>query len=144
MFKEPAEILNFPTKLEEVNRRAIFVILMGLMLVCCIDQPERNCQDYRTGEFWIVIENGGTKDSTLVIRTEDRQIEIYNQRTDTSVVRWLNDCEFVLQLNTPNNKEEEKALGFKILSTTDTSYTFEYGYANAKTRGLKGLAIKKH
>ena len=119
------------------------LFVLGILMFSCIDQPERNCQDYRTGEFWVIIDQNGSKDSTLIKRTEDRQIEEYNQHTDTSVVRWLNECEFVLQLGNPKNKEEEKALGFKILSTTDTSYTFEYGYANAKTRGLKGLAIKK-
>ena len=122
----------------------MILLVLGCLLTSCLDQPDRDCLDYRTGEFWVLIEQEGKTDSTLVHRTETRQVEIYQKRTDTSVVRWLNDCEFVLQLTNPKNKEEEKALSFKILSTTDSSYTFEYGYAQSKTRSLKGLALKKH
>jgi ankyrin repeat protein len=46
--------------------------------------------------------DGKTNTSTF-IRTEKLQIETYNGKTDTASVRWVNDCEFILQKLYPKN-----------------------------------------
>jgi hypothetical protein len=91
----------------------------------------------------VIIEQNGKKDSTLISRTEELQIEEYQQRRDTSYLRWLNDCEFVLRMANPKNKQEEKPLRFKIVSSDETSYAFEYSLVKDKGNPLKGVAIKK-
>lgn len=124
-------------------RKAMLLMIMGWGMLSCVDQPQRNCLEHHTGEYWIIIEQNGKADSTLIQRSADTQIEVYRQKRDTSYVRWLNDCEFVLQMANPKNMQEEKALRFKILTTTDTTYTFEYSLVNSKNRALQGMAIKK-
>lgn len=121
----------------------MLLVIMGWGMLSCIDQPQRNCKEHHTGEYWVIIEQNGQADSTLIQRSAETQIEVYQQKRDTSYVRWLNDCEFVLQMANPKNMQEEKALRFKILSTTDTTYTFEYSLVNSKNQALQGMAIKK-
>jgi hypothetical protein len=121
----------------------MLLVLLGWGVLSCVEQPERNCLEHHSGEYWVIIEQDGLADSTLIQRSADMQIEIYRQKRDTSFVRWLNDCEFVLQMANPKNMQEEKALQFKILSTTDSTYSFEYSLVNSKNRALEGMAIKK-
>ena len=124
-------------------RSASVLLVLLVCLSSCVEQPQRNCKDHHTGDYWVIIEQNGKKDSTLISRTEELQIEEYQQRRDTSYVRWLNDCEFVLRMANPKNKQEEKPLRFKIVSSDETSYAFEYSLVKDKGNPLKGVAIKK-
>jgi hypothetical protein len=61
-------------------------------------------------------------------------------------VRWINDCEFILKKINPRSMSEQDAIHMKILSTSDSSYTFEYKLAvkklNREVRVEKGVAKK--
>ncbi len=116
---------------------AILLVCYSLTLVSC-NNHERNCQDFRTGKFEFVQTINGTKHSSVFTRTEKRQIETYNGKTDTASVRWVNDCEFILQKLHPKNMEEEKSISMKILFTEKNTYTFEYSFVgnNKKERGV--------
>jgi hypothetical protein len=70
------------------------------------------------------------------------QIEYYNKQIDSSEVRWINDCEMVFRTINPKNRAERKDVHLKILTTTDSSYTFEYSYVGEKLK-QKGIAYKK-
>ena len=65
----------------------------------------------------------GKKQTTTFERTDKFQIETYNGKTDTASVRWVNDCEFVLEKMHPKNMREKKAITMRILTTNDKSYT---------------------
>ena len=67
---------------------------------------------------------------------------MYEGKIDSSQVRWINDCEVVFKTINPKNRAEKKDIHLKILSTTDSSYTFEYSYVG-ETIKQKGVAIKK-
>jgi hypothetical protein len=75
------------------------------------------------------------------LRTEQLQIEKYNGKTDSSEVRWINDCEVIFKTINPKNRIEKKDIHLKILTTTDSSYTYEYSYVG-ETKKQKGVAIK--
>jgi hypothetical protein len=75
------------------------------------------------------------------LRTEQLQIEKYNGKTDSSEVRWINDCEVIFKTINPKNRIEKKDVHLKILTTTDSSYTYEYSYVG-ETKKQKGVAIK--
>jgi hypothetical protein len=107
-----------------------------ISLISCNDH-ERNCSDFRTGKFEFTQDISGKKNTSTFIRTEKLQIETYNGKTDTATVRWVNDCEFILQKLHPKSMKEEKALSIKILFTEKNSYTFEYSFvgSNQKQRG---------
>lgn len=107
-----------------------------LALTSCYNQ-ERNCKDYKTGTFEFVQEINGKETKSVFERREDIQIETFNGKTDTASVRWVNDCEFVLQKIHPKSMVEKKAISMKILTTNEKGYTFEYGFVGdaKKQRG---------
>ncbi len=113
------------------------LLLFTILLFSCSDH-ERNCKDFRIGTFEFTQNIEGKKHTSTFIRTENLQIETYNGKTDTASVRWVNDCEFILQKRHPKNMNERKAISMKILFTEKNSYTFEYSFvgSNKKERGL--------
>ncbi|MDR6968381.1 hypothetical protein J2X31_002404 [Flavobacterium arsenatis] len=102
--------------------------LLALLLLCsCFETPERKCKDFKTGKFQFDYEVDGVKKTTTFIRTENQEIDFYEGKSDTSSIKWINDCEYVIQKINPKNMQEKKAISMKILSTTKDSYTFEFG-----------------
>jgi len=119
-----------------------FVVLFAL-LICLSScyQNTRNCKDFRTGNFKSeVVINHKTYTSTFK-RTDTLQIETYNGKVDSSKVRWINDCEVIFKTIHPKSRIEKKNIHLKILTTTDSSYTYEYSYLGEKKK-QKGIAIK--
>jgi hypothetical protein len=55
--------------------------------------------------------------------------------------RWINNCELVLRTLNPKSKSELKNIHIKILTTTDSSYTYEYSFVGENRKEI-GLAIK--
>lgn len=117
--------------------KKLTLLLLTLFIISC-NNHERNCKDFRTGKFEFVQDIDGKKHKSTFIRTEKLQIENYNGKTDTASVRWVNDCEFILQKLHPKSMKEEKAISMKILFTEKNSYTFEYSFvgSNKKERGI--------
>jgi hypothetical protein len=81
------------------------------------------------------------------VRTETLNIDYYEGIVDSSSVRWINDCEFILKKLNPKSNAEKDAIHMKILTTNGTSsYTFEYKLAikkpNKPQRVEKGVAYK--
>ena len=113
------------------------ILLSPLMLLMSCYNAERNCADFKTGKFKFEYEIDGEKKTTVFERNDSIEIETFEGKTDTSTIRWVNDCEYVLQKKHPKNKAEEKAIDMKILTTTKNSYTFEFGMVgvNSKQRG---------
>lgn len=104
-----------------------FLLLpVAIVLVSCYNQ-EKKCQDFRTGTFVFEQEIEGVKHTSTFIRKENIEIETYNGKTDTASIRWVNDCEYVLQKLNPKNRAEQKGVSMRILTTKDNEYTFEYG-----------------
>ena len=112
------------------------LFLLALTLVSCY-QVEHNCKDFKTGKFEFSQEINGKKVTSTFERTENLQIETFKGKTDTASIRWVNDCEFVLQKLHPKNMKEKKAISMKIISTKDKTYIFEYAFVgdNKKQRG---------
>lgn len=104
------------------------ILLFGLLtLSSCFETAERNCKDFKTGKFQFEYEVDGVKKTTTFIRTENQEIDFYEGKSDTSSIRWINDCEYVIQKINPKNMQEKKAIAMKILTTSKNSYTFEFG-----------------
>lgn len=122
-----------------MNTMRFLILILVISLASCY-QIERNCKDFRTGEFYseVTIENEAYK--SRFKRTESIQVESYNNHIDSSEVRWINDCEVVFKTINPKNMAERKDIHLKILTTTDSSYTFEYSYVG-ETKKQKGIAF---
>lgn len=116
-------------------KKILFFLFIFILMSC--NNHERNCSDFKTGKFEFVQVVNGKKEVSIFIRTDKIQIETYKKKTDTATVRWVNDCEFILQKLHPKNRKEQRAISIKILFTDKNSYTFEYSFvgSNEKQRG---------
>ena len=79
--------------------------------------------------------------TTTFVRYDTIEIDFYEGKSDTSSVRWINECEYIVKKLNPRNMAEEKSIHMKIRTTTDSSYTFEYGIVGETTKSV-GTAIK--
>ena len=119
--------------------RLRYLVLL-LMITSCY-QIERNCTDFRTGKFKSTITIDGEDYLSEFTRSNDLQIETFENKTDSTTVRWINDCEVIFKTINPKNRTERKDIHLKILTTTDSSYTFEYSYVGEALK-QKGIAYK--
>lgn len=117
--------------------------LVTLLIMSSCYEEQNNCTDFRTGKFQFDFIVNGIKKTTTFERNESIQIEVYEGKTDTATVRWVNDCEFVLQKLHPKNIQEKKAITMRIVSTTKNSYTFEFGIIGSDEK-QKGIAVKRN
>lgn len=116
--------------------KKIISALVILSMISCYN-VDRKCSDFKTGKFKFEYEVNGVKKTTVFERKDSIEIETFEGKTDTATIRWVNDCEYVLQKKHPKNMAEEKAIQMKILTTTANSYTFEFGMigSDAKQTG---------
>nr|WP_297788038.1 DNA topoisomerase IV [uncultured Allomuricauda sp.] len=112
-----------------------------LLFLACGQPPERNCEDFKTGKFSFTATIDDEEKKTIFYRTLDLEVDEFEGKKDSSSIRWINDCEYVLKNLNPKNKAEEKPIHIKILSTNDSSYTFEYNIVGDNKK-FKGTAHK--
>ena len=113
--------------------------IMALCTSCF--QPERNCADFRTGTFEFEAFLEGKLQKTVFTRNDSIEIDRFQGKSDTSSVRWLNDCEYILTNLNPDSRAEEKPLHIKILTTEGNTYTFEYGHVGDPNK-QRGTAVR--
>lgn len=106
----------------------------------CYEQ-ERNCKDFKQGVFEFETLVGTEILKTTFKRNDSIEIDFFEGKADTSSIRWINDCEYIVRKLHPINMAEEKAIHIKILSTNKNSYTFEYGVVG-QAKKEKGIAKK--
>ncbi len=111
--------------------RLLFILFCVLFFNGCYN-IERNCSAYKTGTFEFNYTINGIEKTGRFVRTESLNIDYYEGKIDSSSVRWINDCEFILTKLNPKTNAEKDAIHMKILSTTAQSYTFEYKLAVKK------------
>jgi hypothetical protein len=116
-------------------------LLLLLILFSACYQVERNCDEFKSGDFYSEVEINDVLYTSYFKRNKTLQIETYEGRTDSSNVRWINNCEMVFKTINPKNMAEKKDIHLKILVTTDTSYTFEYSYVGESNK-QRGIAYK--
>lgn len=121
-------------------QRILFLLLLLLSLSSCY-QPERNCDEFRTGTFEFESYLEGELVKTRFVRNDSIEIDYFRGNADTSSVRWINDCEYILTNLHPKNRAEEKPLHIKILTTKNNTYTFEYGLVG-ETQKQRGTVSK--
>ena len=121
-------------------------LLLFFIFFCSCYQSERNCNDFRTGTFEFSYSIDGVEKTGTFVRTDTYNIDYFEGKVDSASIRWINDCEFIQKELHPKSISEQQAIHFKILSTTEDSYTFEYKLAvkdpYKKQRVERGTARK--
>ncbi|GAA3641371.1 DNA topoisomerase IV [Flavivirga jejuensis] len=118
-----------------------FLLLILLLSFVSCYETARDCKDYKTGEFYSEVIINDELFKSKFKRSEALQVETYNNKIDSSQLRWINNCEVIFKTIKPKNMAERKDIHLKILTTTDSSYTFEYSYVG-ETKKQKGIAYK--
>lgn len=104
-------------------RNVLYTFLLVVGLSSCY-HPERNCKDYKTGSYLFKYEVGDSLKTGKFVRGTEYSVDYYEGKIDSASIRWFNDCEFILQ-----DINSKTAIHYKIVSTTDSSYTFQYNKA---------------
>lgn len=121
-------------------QKFLLLLLLATGFVSCY-QPERNCSDFKTGTFEFESYLNGELVKTRFVRNDTMEIDYFRGKADTSSIRWINDCEYLVTNQNPKNRAEEKPIHMKILTTKKNTYTFEYGLVG-DTKKQKGTAVK--
>jgi len=117
-----------------VHLRNLKISLLLIFLSCSF--PEKDCKKFKTGNFEFKTEIDGKEYVSYFQRSDSTEIEVFNGVTDTSSVRWVSDCEFILKNINP--KKSKKSITMKILSTENDSYTFEYSIVGDDSNKKRG------
>ena len=118
-----------------------FLYLFLLLSFCACYSPERECSNFRVGTFEFKAMVGTELLTTTFVRNDSMEIDYFRGKADTSTIRWINNCEYIVKKLHPKNRNEEKAIHMKILTTDGNQYTFEYNVVG-ETRKEKGIAVK--
>ena len=122
------------------NKKYVISFLSLILFISCYHQ-ERNCTDFKTGKFEFTQKINGVIKTSTFERTENLQIETFEGKIDSASVRWINNCEYILQKIKPKNREEKKAISMKILTTKGKTYTFEFNFVG-ESKKQKGIVTK--
>lgn len=107
-------------------------------LISCYS-PERECSQFKNGTFTYEALIGTELLTTTFIRNDSIEIDFFKGKSDTSSIRWINDCEYIVKKLNPRSRAEEKAIHMKILTTRKNEYTFEYSIVG-EAKKQKGIA----
>ena len=121
--------------------KKIVVVFVILLYVISCKTPERDCDSFKTGEFTYEELIDGELVTTRFTRNDTLEIAYFQGKVDSSSVRWINNCEWIVQKIHPKSMSEEKAVHMKILYTEGEFYTFEYSLVG-KTKKQRGTAKK--
>ena len=114
------------------------VLILGF---AACEPPQRNCSEFKEGTFEFTAMIKGEEKTTRFTRIANLEVAEFEGVIDSSSVKWINDCEYILKNLHPKNKSEEAPIVIKILTTSKDSYTFEYGVVGAAKK-IRGTAKK--
>ena len=139
MKMEPLRFLKILTKLCTSKKHLLF--FLALLNYSCY-KVQRNCSNFRYGTFKYERVIGDKLSTSFFIRNNDMEIEYYNNKIDTSKIKWVNKCEFILTKLNPTNNNEKKPISIKIISTHKNYYVFEFSLVGNNTKRQRGKIVK--
>ncbi|MDA9749830.1 DNA topoisomerase IV [Flavobacteriaceae bacterium] len=116
-------------------------LILPLLLISCYS-VERDCNDFRTGSFEFSTSINDSVVKSTFIRTDNYEIEEFNGVKDSSTIRWVNECEFILTKINPSTNQEKRPIRIKILRTMGDSYDFEYSQVSNPSKVNRGTVNK--
>ena len=113
-------------------------VLFLLILMSSCYSVERSCVDFKTGvfEFSTTINDSIIKSNFT--RTDNYEIETFNGVKDSSIIKWVNECEFLLTKIRPKTNQEKRPIRIKILRTYGDQYDFEFSGVNNPDKISRG------
>ena len=125
-------------RLLQINFFLVFFV--ALFFSCVI--PEKNCSQFKVGEFNFKSKTESGIYSSRSVRNDSIEIEFFGSSIDTSKITWVSECEYILRKLKPKTLSEEKAISVKIINTSEKGYLFEYSFVGDKENRARGNAFK--
>jgi len=113
------------------------ILILALLFTSCYN-VERNCIDFKTGVFEFSTEVNDSLVTSNFTRTNEYEIELFNGIEDSSAIKWVNDCEFLLTKLNPRTNQERRPVRIKILRTYGDKYDFEFSQVNNPQKISRG------
>ena len=113
------------------------ILILALLFTSCYN-VERNCIDFKTGVFEFSTEVNDSLVTSTFTRTNEFEIELFNDIEDSSAIKWVNDCEFLLTKLNPRTNQERRPVRIKILRTYGDKYDFEFSQVNNPQKISRG------
>ena len=136
------ELLKFLKTLTKLcTFKKILIFFLAFLNYSCYE-VQRNCSNFRYGTFKYERVIGDKLSTSFFVRNNDMEIEYYNNKIDTSQIRLVNECEFILTKLSPINNNEKKPISIKIISTHKNHYIFEFSIVGNNTRRQRGKIVK--
>ena len=117
------------------------VLILSFLFISCYN-VERDCIEFRTGSFEFSTSINDSIVKSTFIRTDNYEIEQFKGVKDSSTIRWVNECEFILTKINPKTNQERRPIRIKILRTVGNSYDFEYSQVNNPQKVNRGTVNK--
>ncbi len=117
------------------------IIILSLLFISCYN-VDRDCVEFRTGSFEFSTSINDSIVKSTFIRTDNYEIEEFKGVKDSSSIRWVNECEFILTKINPKTNQERRPIRIKILRTYGNSYDFEYSQVNNPQKINRGTVNK--
>ena len=117
------------------------IIILSILFISCYS-VERDCIEFRTGSFEFSTSINDSIVKSTFIRTDNYEIEQFKGVKDSSTIRWVNECEFILTKINPKTNQERRPIRIKILRTYGNSYDFEYSQVNNPQKINRGTVNK--
>ena len=117
------------------------IIILSFLFISCYN-VERDCIEFRTGSFEFSTSINDSIVKSTFIRTDNYEIEQFKGVKDSSTIRWVNKCEFILTKINPKTNQEKRPIRIKILRTYGNSYDFEYSQVNNPQKINRGTVNK--
>lgn len=109
-------------------KRYFYIVMLGLFLTLssCFT-PEKHCDRFKTGTFEYQTYADGELIKAKIVRNDSLEIDYYNpQEPDSSAIRWINECEYVLKKYNAKSADEKQSFKMRIIETEADRYTFEF------------------
>jgi len=113
------------------------ILILAFLFTSCYN-VERNCVDFKTGVFEFSTEVNDSLVTSTFTRTNEFEIELFNGIEDSSAIKWVNDCEFLLTKLNPRTNQERRPVRIKILRTYGDKYDFEFSQVNNPQKISRG------
>ena len=113
------------------------ILILAFLFMSCYN-VERNCVDFKTGVFEFSTEVSDSLVTSTFTRTNEFEIELFNGIKDSSNIKWVNNCEFLLTKLNPRTNQERRPVRIKILRTYGDKYDFEFSQVNNPQKISRG------
>jgi len=125
-----------------MGRLALIIIGFTLFLSCY--SVERNCEEFHRGTFQFKQIIGNQLQTSTFLRSENLEIEYFNEKIDSARIRWINPCECVLTKLNPISNQDKRPISIKILTTNEDEdeYVFEYTLVGDQKNKQRGTIVK--